>query len=229
MAYRTKARSRSFVGVVATVVVLLAVSVGCKTDNSILRQRGFAAIQHNNDAAAMEAFELAISQDPTDWQAHYQRGKLLMKQARHLDARLAFEKARGVRPDHAETPQLIDSIAEAMYQQGRYDSLNELLTEATVTFGLSHDFLRQGDYLIRLGDMDAARVALLKAAQFAEEGDTEPHIKLATFYEQVGDSIRAIGAWKRAYHFAPGNTHVANMLRQHGIVLGPTLAAPPRR
>ena len=229
MAYRTEARSRSFIGTVATVAVLLAISIGCKTDNSILRQRGLAALQRNNEAAAMDAFSLAIAQDPTDWRAHYQRGKLLMKQGKPLDARLAFEQARSLRPDHAETPRLIDCTAEAMFQQERYDDLYELLDKAGEEFGRSHDFLRQADYLTRLGDMDAARIAHLKAAQFAEPGDAEPYIKLAAFYEQVGDSVKAVGAWKRAYHFAPNNTEVADKLRQHGIVPGPTLTSPPRR
>ena len=197
MADRTETRSSALVGAVAAGVVFLTVLTGCKTDNSILRQRGFVALHQGNQAKAFDAFSLAVRQDPTDWRAQYQVGKLLLAQGRPLDAELTLGKALSLRPDDPETSGIIDCLAEAIYQQKRYDDLHALLADAAREFGNSADYLRQGEYLMRMGQIDDVRVAYLKAVQFADAGDAGPCIALAEFYERVGDSVKAIGAWKR--------------------------------
>ena len=229
MADRTERRSRALVGAAAVGAALLAVLTGCEVDNSILRQRGLVALQEDDQVKAFDAFSVAIRQDPTDWRAHYQLGKLLLDQDRPLDAQLALEKARGLRAAHPETARIVDYLAEAMFRQDRYDSLRDLLAEATRTPGATHDFLRQGEYLTRIGEIDGARIAYIKAAHFADTDDPRPYVKAAEFYEQIGDSVKAVAAWRRAYYIAPDNTAVADKLRQYGIVPGPTLTSPPRR
>ena len=229
MADRTETRSPALVGAVMAGTVLLVVLTGCEADNSIIRQRGFVALHQGNQAKAFDAFSCAVRRDPTDWRAQYELGKLLLAQGQPLDAGLTLDKALSLRPDHPETSGIIDCLAEAIYQQKRYDDLHALLTEATEEFGNSGDYLRQGEYLMRMGQIDDVRVAYLKAVQFADRDDAKPCIALAEFYEHVGDSAKAIGAWKRAYYIAPKNEKVANKLREHGIVPGPTLTSPPRR
>ena len=229
MADRTERRSPALVGAVAVGAAFLAVLTGCEVDNSILRQRGIVALQQDDQSKAFDAFSRAIRQDATDWRAHYQLGKILLERDQPLDAQLAFEKARGLRSAHPETARIVDYQAEAVFRQGRHDSLRALLADAATTFGATHDFLRQGEYLTRIGEIDGARVAYIKAAQFADPDDASPYVKAAEFYEQIGDSVKAVAAWRRAYYIAPDNTAVADKLRQYGIVPGPTLTSPPRR
>ena len=228
MAGTTAARWRTSIGAVALGAVALAALPGCQTPNAVLRQRGLVALQQGDQATACDHFAVAVRQDPTDWKAQYNLGKLLLARGRALDGQLALDKARSLRPDHPETAQIIDSLAEALFQQGRRDSLRALLDEAVKTFGTSDDFLRQGEYLTRIGEVDGAKRAYLKAARFADADDPEPYTRLAGFYEHIGDHTKAVGAWQRAYFLAPDNAEVAAKLRQYGIVPGPTVGAPPR-
>lgn len=228
MAGTTCGRSRSFLVPAAVGAVWLMLLPGCQTPNSLLRQRGFVALQQGHQQTAHDNFAQAVKQDPTDWLAQYNLGKLLLERGQPLDAQLTLGRALSLRPDHPETAGITDSLAEALYKQDRHDSLRALLAEATRTFGSSADFLRQGDYLTRIGEVDGAKLAYLKAAQFADAADARPYVRLAEFYEQIGDGTKALGAWQRAYFLAPGDAQVADKLHQYGIVPGPTVGAPSR-
>ena len=219
--------SQSILSSAAVAAVCVVMFTGCRTPTSIIRQRGVTALHADDQRAAFEHFTRAVHQDPTDWKSQYQMGKLLLTRGEPLHAQLALEQARALRPDHTETPQIIDHLAQALYQQGRYDSLHALLSEAATTFGASVDFVRQGDYLIRIEDVDGAKVAYLKAVHFAGPDQIEPYIKLAEFYEHIGDRNVALGTWKRAYFMVPGNRQIESKLREYGIVPGPTVGAPP--
>ena len=227
MAGRTGRRSPLCLAVAASAAVSLVLLTGCRTPNSMLRQRGFVALQQDNPVAAYEQFAKAVAQDPTDWKAQYHLGKLLLERDQAVDAQLALEQARALRPDDPETPRIIDALAEAHYQQQRYESLHGLLAEATETFGQSHDYLRQGEYLTRIGEIDGAKLAYLKAVEFADPADVKPHVQLALFYEQIGNRDMALDVWQKAYPMAPGNAEVVAKLRQYGVVPGPTVGAPP--
>ena len=228
MAGRTGRRSPLCLALVASAAVSLVLLTGCRAPNSMLRQRGFVALQQDNAVAAYEHFARAVQQDPTDWKAQYHMGKLLLQRDQAVEAQLALEQARSLRPADPETPRIIDALAEALYQQQRYESLHGLLAEATETFGASHDYLRQGEYLTRIGEIDGAKLAYLKAVEFADAADIKPHLQLARFYEQIGDRGTALDVWQKVYHMAPGNAAAVAKLHQYGVVPGPTVGAPPR-
>lgn len=208
-------------------VICLAGLVACKTPNNFLRQQGITALERGDLAQAQQRFQTAAAQDPTDWKAQYYLGSVLLEQGQPLDAQLTLEKARSLRPAHAETPDILDKLAEAIYQQNRREALVVMLDEAASEFGAVRDFLRQGDYLARIGEVDLALIAYQKAVRFAVAGDPQPYLRKAAFHEQIGDSAGAIQALRHAYHAAPNDPAVAAKLRQFGIVPGPTVALPP--
>jgi tetratricopeptide (TPR) repeat protein len=102
-----------------------------------------------------------------------------------------------------------------------------MLNNANELYGGSNDFLRQANYLTKLGDMDQAKVAYQKAIHFAAQDDAEPWIAMAAFYELVGDKGNAIEALRHAHAINPANLSVADRLRHYGIVPGPAAGIQP--
>jgi len=224
--------ARSNVARRVTAIFILAMVVfvaGCRTPNGVLRQRGLLAMDAHRYDAAFENFRTAVNQDPTDWRAQYLFGVVLLERGYPLESQLALEKARSLRPANPETPDILDHLAEALYQQGRHENLHALVDEATERFGTTHDFLRQAEYLAKTDEVDGAMIAYQKAVHFAEPGDATPLIEMAAFYERIGDTPSAVEAWRQAHHIEPKNELVATKLRQYGIVPGPAAARQPQR
>jgi Flp pilus assembly protein TadD len=210
-------------------MAIITFAAGCRTPNGVLRQRGLLAMDAHNDDAAFENFRTAVKQDPTDWRAQYYFGVMLLKKGYPLEAQLALEKARSLRPAHPETPDILDHLAEALFEQGRYENLHALIEQAAEQFGTTRDFLRQAKYLAKMDQVDAALIAYRKAARFAEPNDATPWIEMAAFYERLGDTPNAVATWRQALHIEPKNEQVAAKLRQYGIVPGPSAARQPQQ
>ncbi len=216
---------RRMPGLIALLLVLLA---GCESmPIAYLRQRGNVALDRNDQVAAHRLYSSAVAQDPTDWKAQWRLGEILVTRGEPLEAQLALEKAWALRPVGPETKYIIDALAEALFQQDRAEALHGLLNKATDQYGTVDDFLRQGHYLAKLKENDGAKVAYLKAIEFASPGDVQPYLKLATFCEQIGDRPACVVALRQAHYIKPLDPRIANMLRENGIVPGPAAAMPP--
>ncbi len=204
---------------------------GCQSQppNEVLRERGDWAMWRKDYAAAEAHYGYAAARIPTDWEAQYGYGRALMKQQRWLDAQLALEKALALRPQHPETAPILDQLAECLFRQGAREQLLSVLDQAVDTYHTSDDFLRLGNYLAKLGDIDAARVAYRKACHFAADDDIKPYLALVVFYEIVGDRHAAVIALRQAYNVNPNNDDVNNRLRRYGVVPGPTIGLPRDR
>jgi Flp pilus assembly protein TadD len=210
-------------------LMLVVLLVGCRTPNGVLRQRGLLAMDAHNYDAAFENFRTAVNQDPTDWRAQYYFGVVLLERGYPLEAQLALEKARSLRPASPETADILDHLAEALYQQGRKENLHALVDEATEMFGTTRDFLRQAEYLAKTDEVDGAMIAYQKAVRFAAPGDATALIAMAAFYERIGDPPNAVATWRQAHRVEPNNELVAAKLRQYGIVPGPAAARQPQQ
>ena len=217
----------------SAVVALLLIGIvglaGCQPPNALLRKQGMNAYERGGIERADERFSLAVAQDPTDWKSQYYLGLVRLKQGRPHEAQLLLERALSLRAEAAETPDVIDALAESLYQQKEFVKLNALLQDSARAVGDARSYLRLGTFLGRAGDVDNAVVAYRKAIRFADDDDPAPYVALADFYESIGDRANALTALRQAYGLAPGSSRLADRLRQHGIVPGPTVALPPQR
>jgi len=208
--------------------MLLAIA-GCKNPpNAMLRQRGYEALDMRERERAFALFSRAVKQDPTDWKAQLYYGKILNTRGRPLDAQLALERSLVLRPNHPETPQIIDELAESLFLQHRYEQLHDLLASVASENMTVHGYLRQGEYLARMKEIDGARVAYTKAAAFAKPNDVGPYLKMVTFYKTIGDTAGEIKTLRYAHYIRPTDPGIANKLREHGIVPGPAAALNPK-
>jgi Flp pilus assembly protein TadD len=211
----------------AALLLFAALTVSCRS-NAYLRQRAAEAMSRGRHKPAAKLLAEATHQNPTDWKAQMLAGKVALKRGRYERAEEALRKARALRPNHEQTPQIVDRLAEALYQQDKVSALRALLREAVQARPAVKSYLRQGEYLQRIGHTDEARVAFRQAIQYAAPNNPEPYLKLASFYEQLGLAEKAVRALRRAYGAAPGDEDVADRLRAHGIVPGPTVTLPPK-
>jgi|GEM_PF-758813 len=216
-------------GLYLTLVICFGLISGCNTKpgNETLRNRAVVAASRQQYAEAAEHYRQAIEQNPTDWRAHIGQGKAYMKLKQWPDAQLAMERALTLRPDHKQTPKILDDIAECLFRQSRRNDLYLHLQNAASTYVTSYDFLRQANYMTKIGDIDSAKLAYRKAAHFAKPDDVRPYLARAAFYETIGDQESAIISLRQAYGIRPEEPHIGSRLRRYGIVPGPTIALPP--
>lgn len=211
----------------ATLAMLLLTISGCVT-NTTLRQDGIIFYNRGDYAQARDHFDRATAMASNDYRSYYWLGKTELALDNPVAAQIALERALAIRSgDPLITPDILDALAEAYYQQGRYDNLAAFLQSATDDYGASRDFLRQGQYLAKAGDVDAARTALRKAAYFAAPGDAQPYLVIADFYRDLNDRANELVALRYAYWVNPGHRGLADRIRALGTVPGPTVALEP--
>jgi len=200
---------------------------GCATPNSVLLERADVAMADGQPMRAEAFLARAMAQDATDWRVHYRVGELRLENQRPLDAQINFEQALALRPDHPESGQIIEKLAQALLMQGKYDAMGKLLADRAAQTGDKEDYLRQGRFLAQIGDVDAALLAYRKALAVAAPDDPEPNLVIASLYESIGDEANALLHLRYAYYRQPDNPAIADDLRRYGIVPGPTAALEP--
>ena len=207
-------RSNFRIPSIAVAALVLAVATGCgSTPNSVLRLQAKEALDQKDYTTADMKLARALEQDPADWKAQFYTGKLRLIQERPLDARLALEVAYSLRDGFPETPDILDSLAEAYRREGAIEKLHTLLNTANRKYGTTRDYLRQARMLAMIGDVDGAKVAYLKAQKFAKKDDITPFVKAADFYEGLGDRINASIALRQALQIEPENKVLLNRLQ----------------
>lgn len=213
---------------VALAVALLVGAGGCM-NHVVYREKGVEALNRNDPAGAQVYLRSAVEKKPTDWRSQYLLGLSLLKSGRAAEAQIPLEQALQLKPQGEEAPEVIDALAESLFQQKRYEPLANFLAEVAGYYNTPRDFMRQGRYLEKTGDPDGAIVAYGKAGLFAPPTDPEPYIAMADLYDALGDVPKAVQALKWAYHADPYNANLPDRFRRHGLVPGPTMAeAPPK-
>lgn len=209
-------------------LLVTLMATGCASQRaSAERQRGLVAMGDGRYEVAETHFAKAADYSGTDWRSRHYLGRIYLKLDRPLDAQLQLEKAYALRANHLETGSIIDDLASALYRQKSEEMLLDLLDGATRNYGTTRDFLRKGDYLARLGHIDAARVSYQKAVRFGKANDPKPYLAYAQFNQQIGDAATEIEALRHALYLSPNNKEVRERLRHHGLIPGPTLAVKP--
>ena len=139
-----------------------------------------------------------------------------------------MEKALALRQDDPKiTPRILDRLAQAYYEQDRPENLTAFLARTAEFYGQPRDYLRQAKYLVKVGDVDSAKLAYRKAAYFAPSGDASPYIAIADFYISIDDQTNAATALRYGYYVNPKDGEVADRFRQLGLVPGPTQSLEP--
>lgn len=220
---------------------------GCKTQKpaSVARVDAYLALREGDLATARDQFEYCIERDATDWKSHYYLGAVLLDQGvdtsgarRHLEV---ANTIRETRPRYAIAPRMatvekvvpfpsrgdiLDKLAEAMYRENNPEQLFTFLRDITDRYGDTEDYTRMAIYLHKSGDHDSALVTYQKAIKVADADDAGPHVALAEFYDSVGARREALIQLRIAYGINPADLEVADAIRAHGMVPGPTVILP---
>ncbi len=235
---------------IGSVVGVLAAGVlgGCGLSADIARVKGYDALREGQYAQAQTYFEKCVKIDPTDWKSHYYLGRIGLDglndppyARRHLEVCETLRKAQpesaiSVMPGSAKTAvpfpsrhRIADALAESIYRQGLHAPLYNYLREQASQFGETDDYMRVGRYLGLIGDLDAAATAYQKAALIAKPTDPRPHLELADIFDKAGDRQAALTELRKAYFIDPTIKGLADNIRTHGLVPGPTIGIAPQR
>jgi tetratricopeptide (TPR) repeat protein len=198
---------------------------------AVHRNRGFEQYRAGDYRAAAESFRAAADRAASDVASHYWWAVSLINLGEYADAQLPLEQARAITSDTGPyVDRILDRLAEVYFQLGRTETLYEFLDETIVEYGRrSRDFQRQAYFMTKLGDLDGAKLAFIKAAHFADPGDASPYVALADFQESIGQRDKARRALRYAYFINPEYDNLAQRLAGHGVVLGPAAGLEPPR
>jgi tetratricopeptide (TPR) repeat protein len=209
----------------------LLLAGGCQTPPHVLRERGLEDHRWGRYDQARQHFQKLHDQKPSDWMANYYLGVLALREGNIQQARNHLEVAYSLRgegpPEHPQTPQIVDALAEALFRSGEQVQLVGFLNEAIRNYGTVRDYIRKGRYLQQMGDPDAALVTYRTAARIAGRNDAAPYVALADLYDQLGDREATVEHLRYAWWISPKDPQIAQRLEAHGIVPGPTVGRQP--
>ena len=142
-------------------------------------------------------------------------------------ARLAREHLSVAYDLEPQNPEAIELLAKAMYEAGDTDNLYAFLQDVADQNKGVGDFLRLGNYAVRLGHVDEAHQALMTAAIIDRGRSIEPQIALAEFYRLINDDQSEVSRWRMVLFLNPEHPTAVNRIREFGHVPGPSFAIPP--
>lgn len=212
---------------VSRVLVLgLVVLAGCTSQRplrKVLVDADFAARQ-GDYAAANRDYSYYISKRPEAVEVRHRYGKSLTA-AGH--PRLAIEQLNICTDVEPLNDEYLDAEADAMFKAGEREALQALLARTASERGRVRDYVRQGVYAVRLGNLDEAQQALLTAAKLDRGRSHQVQLALAEFYGSLGDRAKQVRRVRMAYYIQPNNPDVQATARALGEVTGPTFGLPP--
>lgn len=140
------------------------------------------------------------------------------------------EAAHHLRLVYVQRPgddKVVDLLAEALYRGDKHDELYRLLRSEAIDSQDLADWMRLGDYAMKLGDKDTAQTAYLSAAKVSGATSTKPYIALFDYYRGLGQKSLAINAIRNAAWVDSTDTKVAERIKLAGLIDGPTLPLMP--
>ena len=227
-------RSRMHRGHATALAVMVTVcigllSTGCTTPK-LLADRAERQMARGELIEAEKTLNRAEEMHPAAWRTQYMMGRLRLEQDRPHEAETALKRALSLRPSHEETEDILDLIAEALYQQGDDSErgLRRFLDRQVRDRGSARDYARKGLYLARLGDPDAGIVALRQSMALDPVGDAYSHKAMAELYRIIGDRRRELRSLRHAFFLDPDDQEVRDRMKELGHEPGPTAGlAPP--
>lgn len=131
---------------------------------------------------------------------------------------------------HTQVPgnvKVTNALAEALFKAGKNDELYRLLRSEAVESQTEADWMRLGDYAIKLGDKDTAQTAYRSAAKVCAGRSIDPYIALFDYHRSLGQREEATRNLRYAAWVDPNSSKVAERIKLAGVIDGPTFAQMP--
>lgn len=200
----------------------------CTKQRSLLavRESGERALEEGRYNDAVADFEEYVERLPGDAMGRYNLGRsyLLANPPRPIQARENLYLAYAQRLNDDD---VFEALAQALLACGQNEELFRMLRQRALDRQRVEDYMRLGRYALELGDPDQARQAYLTAARIDEGRTAAVQLALADLYAAVGDEERTLRRLRMAYYLDPENREIADRIRSHGEVPGPTFGLKP--
>ena len=204
---------------IAATATLFLAACGQPSTTALMEKGSFAMWQGRWSDAA-EKYIKITQMHPGDWEAHLNLGKCLLELGDPKGASASLEIANTVVPNNQEVS---DLLAESYLASGNENKLFTFLETHAKEQQTVRAWTRFAEYAMAISDPDTATVAINTAIVLDNGTTAKPYIVSASFAEQLGDNALALQRWKEAWAIDSSNTQVADALRGHGEIPGPTM------
>lgn len=202
-------------------LLLTTFVIGCsQPSNTALFERGDYAMWQGRWSDAANDFKTATLQHPGDWEAQFKLGKCKMELGEPQLASQSLAIATALQPDNTE---IADLYAKSLFDCGEQDKLFTYLSTRASEQQTVRAWTRFAEYAMDLDDPDTATIALNTAIKIGDGSNADPYILFATLSQRLGNNEEAVYYWQQAWIIEPHNEDIANALRSHGEVPGPTM------
>ncbi|MCH2137124.1 MAG: hypothetical protein MK101_11190 [Phycisphaerales bacterium] len=208
------------------VLVCALLVVGCtpaKRSAPSIRAEATKDVEFGRYEKAVELYAQLVERDPTRWYDQYALGRAAMLADDLSTARMALEIASTLRPADRR---IAEDLASVLYRMDARDDLFRLLRDRAQTTQAPEDWMLVARYAMDCDDPDTARLAVRIAIALDDDGSAAPYLLAAQIARQLGEEEDARRALIIAWHADPENEQVNTMLRDMGVVPGPTLRVP---
>ena len=212
----------------AVLTLALLTLAGCGFNPTFEKAQAKKSYEAGDYAAAAERYYAVTDYAEHDWEAHYYLGLCYLELGEPIKAQTSLEQALAVKENSKLwAPPILDALAEAYFQQERYEAMYAFLREAIDTYGTWQDFARQARYMAKAGDNDGAALAYYKACTFSNRTSAAIYVEAADFYVAIADYKTAVKYLKWAYFLDDQYPQIGERLERLGVVPGPTLRVQP--
>jgi tetratricopeptide (TPR) repeat protein len=210
--------------VLISLLVLIACDAPPKRSSTAIRKDAEKYMEFGNPAEAQVLLAELVDRDPTRWYDQFALGRAAMENGDLGQARMALEVASTLRPaDH----RIAVDLASVLYQLEARDDLFRYLRDRAQTTQTPKDWLQLARYAMDCDDPDTARLSVRIGIALDEGESATPYLLAAQIARQLGEDADAKRALVLAWRADPENEQVNTLLRDMGIVPGPTLEVPP--
>ncbi|MCA9304315.1 MAG: hypothetical protein KC996_09350 [Phycisphaerales bacterium] len=213
----------------AALIIAPGCSTARKVKTTLAANEALVAAGAAEDAGDLEkAYELwgdYVEMRPHEANGEYRLGRIENALGKHRDAANHLRIAHDLKPGNID---YIEELAVALINSDQQDELLSLL-HATANEGEEGSgYLRLARYAAQAGMMDEAHEALMTAVALHGTTSPAPHLAMADFARETGDSEGEVLALRHALWFDPADTGILARIRELGVIPGPSLALDPR-
>jgi len=211
----------------AVLTLALLPLVGC-FNPTFEKAQGKKAYEAGDYTAAAGRYFAVTEHSEHDWEAHYYLGLCYLEIGEPVKAQTSLEQALAVKENSKMwAPPILDALAEAYFQQDRFDAMYAFLQEAVDQYGTWKDYARQARYMAKAGDNDGAALTYYKACFFSGNKEADIYVEAADFYESIANYKTAVKYLKWAYYINSEYPDIDARFERLGVVPGPTLRVQP--
>lgn len=203
-----------------------AALVGCSGTPNLtsLRERGTYFEETKQYDRALAEYKAVIDRKPEDAETRYKYAQTLGKAGRADESREQFLR---LVDDDPTNEKYIEGYTQALYDANANGELAAFLVRMTEQRGAVTDYIRQGQYSQKMGDLDGAKTAYQAAAKLDGGRSTKPWIAMADMYKSINDLANERAMVQRALYITPMDPILSKRLRDAGGIPGPSAGIRP--